>query len=80
MRSPTKTKNSVYNPCESCIHRAKLFRCPCEKKAYCAQYVFSQYLYMVENGDTKVPDDVLVELLRRNGWHGEIRQQVTVQI
>ena len=74
------TQNSIYNPCESCTHREYLRRCPFEKRTTCAQFVFSQYLNIIENGGVKVPDEVLVSLLRKNGWHGEIRQQITVRI
>lgn len=78
MKNPAQ--NSTYNPCESCTHREKLRRCPFEKRTACSRFVFSQYLDIVENGGSKVPDEVLVDLLRKNGWHGEIRQQITVQI
>lgn len=72
--------NSIYNPCEQCPHRANLFRCPFSKRQNCAQYVFSQYLYIVENGGFGVPDEVLVEILRKRGWHGELRQQSVVRV
>ena len=73
-------KNSIYNPCEQCVHRERLCRCPFEKRATCPQFVFGQYISMTEEGGITVPDEVLVALLRKNGWHGEIRQQTTVQI
>lgn len=74
------TQNSIYNPCESCTHRENLRHCPFGKRTMCSQFVFSQYLNIVENGGFKVPDEVLVSLLRKNGWHGEIRQQTIVKI
>lgn len=73
-------KNSIYNPCEQCVHRERLLRCPFAKRAMCAQFTFGQYINIIEEGGTAVPDEVLVALLRKNGWHGEIRQQTTVQI
>lgn len=75
-------KNSIYNPCEQCAHREALFgRCPLAKRTMCSKYLFAQYVNSVElDRGEAVPDEVLVSLLRKNGWHGELRQQMTVQI
>ena len=73
-------KNSIYNPCEQCDMRKLLHHCSMAKRTMCARFVFGQYIYMIENGNSVVPDEVLVALLRKNGWHGEIRQQTTVRI
>lgn len=74
-------KNSIYNPCEHCAHRDVLCHCPFAKRTMCSKYLFAQYVNSVElDRGEAVPDEVLVSLLRKNGWHGELRQQMTVQI
>lgn len=74
-------KNSIYNPCEKCAHRDVLCHCPLAKRTMCSKFLFAQYVNSVElDRGEAVPDDVLVALLRKNGWHGELRQQMTVQI
>lgn len=76
----TKFTNPIYNPCEQCSHRAKLFRCPYGKKSDCGRYALGKYLDMIESGAEKAPDEVLIAILRKNGWHGELRQITTVRI
>ena len=66
------TQNSLYNPCERMTHRGRLCRCSFEKRTACSQFIFSKYLNMVENGGFKVPDDVLVDILRSNGGMGRL--------
>lgn len=74
-------KNSIYNPCEQCAHRKELCHCPFGKRTMCSQFLFAQYVNSVElDGGEAVPDEVLVALLRKKGWHGELRQQISVQI
>ncbi len=74
-------KNSIYKPCEFCSHREKLFRCPYGKKSDCSQWVLAKYIDVTEcGGGTKAPDEVLITILQKHGWHGELRQTTTVQI
>lgn len=73
-------KKITYNPCESCIHREYWHCCPFKRRTVCSRFVFSKYLNMIEDGDPQVPDEILIEILRKKGWHGEIRQQTSIQI
>lgn len=50
-----------------------------EKTTPVSKEEYTPLLNELDRGEA-VPDDVLVALLRKNGWHGELRQQMTVQI
>lgn len=78
MKNPYQ--NSIYNPCEECSYKKNNNHCMFQKRSMCAEFVLSQYIHMIEHERIRVPDKVLVALLRKNGWHGELRQEKVVSI
>lgn len=79
------TKEHRYYPCNNCRYKkiASSDRCPFDKKRMCPLYKACDAL--IELADSKsqlhdIPVDLILDVLRNNGYSGELRQTRIVNI
>ena len=70
----------TFEACPECQYRIKFGRCPIKHKHQCP---FKQVADIVryETGEFQcLPDEFFFAVLRRRGWHGELKQTRTITV
>lgn len=71
---------NTYDPCPECDYRIKFGRCPCNKKSGCPVRETILTLRTQKSSVDRIPTEFFIDVLRRRGWSGELKQEAKVKI
>lgn len=70
-----------FNPCQDCQYKQYNGKCAMAHKSYCPLYEMTDALKTeLQSPIQGIPDEWFVEVLRRRGWHGELKHTTIVTI
>lgn len=71
---------NVYNPCSECKFKINFGCCPMGQRRKCPTWMLADILQTDKEAVDKIPDNLLIDVLRKRGWHGELKQTTLVTI